>query len=350
MSNKKRIIRGISLFFGLVIIAGLVVAYTYYQKIYANNVSNNIKKATYLYIKSNANFNDVVDSLNAGQILKNVESFKWVSDKKNYVNKVKGGRYEIKPGMSNNDLVNMLRSGNQKALNLTFNTIRTKGELAKKISNQLEFDSLQLITLLNNNDYLNKHGFSSETVMSMFIPNTYQFYWNQSPESFFEKMLKEYKKFWTESRILKANNLGMSKLEVSTLASIVQAEQSKHNNEKARVAGLYINRLNRNMPLESDPTLVFAIGDFSIQRVLNKDKEVDSPYNTYRNIGLPPGPINLPEISSIDAVLNYEKHSYIFMCAKEDFSGYHNFSTNLRQHTIFARRYQRALNKRGINR
>jgi UPF0755 protein len=349
MSNKKRIIKGIFIVFGLLLVVGLYITYTFYQKIYANNISN-IQKPAYIYIKSNANFNDVVDSLSKAKLLTDVESFKWVSEKKNYINKVKGGRYEIKPGMSNNDLVNMLRIGNQKALNLTFNNIRTKQELAKKISMQLEFDSLELITLLNNNDYLKKQGFNSKTVISMFIPNTYQFYWNQSPESFFEKMLKEYKKFWTEKRISQASSLKMSRLQVSTLASIVQAEQSKHNSEKAKVAGLYINRLKRNMPLESDPTLVYAIGDFTIQRVLNKDKEIDSPYNTYKNIGLPPGPINLPEISSIDAVLNHEKHNYIFMCAKEDFSGYHNFSTNLRQHNIFAKRYHRALNKRGINR
>ncbi len=349
MSNKKRIIKGIFIVFGLLLVVGLYITYTFYQKIYANNISN-IQKPAYIYIKSNANFNDVVDSLSKAKLLTDVESFKWVSEKKNYINKVKGGRYEIKPGMSNNDLVNMLRIGNQKALNLTFNNIRTKQELAKKISMQLEFDSLELITLLNNNDYLKKQGFNSKTVISMFIPNTYQFYWDQSPESFFEKMLKEYKKFWTEKRISQASSLKMSRLQVSTLASIVQAEQSKHNSEKAKVAGLYINRLKRNMPLESDPTLVYAIGDFTIQRVLNKDKEIDSPYNTYKNIGLPPGPINLPEISSIDAVLNHEKHNYIFMCAKEDFSGYHNFSTNLRQHNIFAKRYHRALNKRGINR
>jgi UPF0755 protein len=350
MSKKKRIIRIISILFSLLLIVALSIGHNFYQKIYANNVSNQLKEPAFLYIKSSASYDAVLDSLTSANILEDVESFKWVSEKKNYPNKVKGGRYEIKPGMSNNELVNMLRSGNQKALNLTFNNIRTKLELASKISKQLEFDSLELITLLNDNNFLKEYGFNSETVISMFIPNTYQFYWNQSAKSFFEKMQKEYKKFWTNKRTTKAKKLNMSKLEVSVLASIVQAEQSKHNKEKPKVAGLYINRLNRKMPLESDPTLVFAIGDFSIQRVLNKDKEIDSPYNTYKNIGLPPAPINLPEISSIDAVLNYEKHNYIFMCAKEDFSGFHNFSTNLRQHNIYAQRYRIALNKRGIKR
>ncbi len=350
MSKKKRIIKIISVVFSLLLFVALFIAYNFYQKIYADNISNQLKEPTFLYIKSDASFDAVLDSLTSKDLLKDIESFKWVSEKKNYTGRVKGGRYEIKPVMSNNDLVNMLRSGNQKALNLTFNNIRTKPELAKKISSQLEFDSLELITLLNDNKFLKKYGFSRETVISMFIPNTYQFYWNQSAKSFFEKMLNEYKKFWTDNRVSKARKLNMSKLEVSVLASIVQAEQSKYSKEKPKVAGLYINRLNRKMPLESDPTLVYAIGDFSIQRVLNKDKEIDSPFNTYKNIGLPPAPINLPEISSIDAVLNYEKHNYIFMCAKEDFSGYHNFSTNLRQHNIYAQRYRIALNKRGIKR
>ena len=350
MSNKKRIIKAVSMFFGVSLIVGLIAAYIFYQKIYASNISDQLQKPHYLYIKHKASFNDVIDSLNAADLLVDVGSFKWVCEKKKYVNKIKGGRYEIKPGMSNNELVNMLRSGEQKALNLTFNNIRTKEELAAKISRQLEFDSLSLINLLNNNEYLKKHGFNSKTVISMFIPNTYQFYWNQNPKSFFEKMLKEYRKFWTDTRIAKAKKINMNRLDVSTLASIVQAEQSLHTIEKPKVAGLYINRLKKRMPLESDPTLVYALGDFTIQRVLNRDKEIDSPYNTYKNIGLPPSPINLPEISSIDAVLNYEKHNYIFMCAKEDFSGYHNFSTNLRQHNIYAQKYHRALNKRGINR
>lgn len=182
----------------------------------------------------------------------------------------------------------------------------------------------------------------------MFIPNTYEFYWNISAKAFFKKMNTEYSKFWNPARLAKAKKIRMSPLEVSTLASIVQAEQSMHDDEKAKVAGLYINRLRKGMLLQSDPTVVYAIGNFSIRRVLNKDKEIDSPYNTYKYKGLPPAPINLPEISSIDAVLNYEKHSYIFMCAKEDFSGYHNFSKTHSQHMMYARRYQAALNKKKI--
>jgi UPF0755 protein len=184
--------------------------------------------------------------------------------------------------------------------------------------------------------------------LSIFIPNTYQFYWNTSAEQFMERMAKEYKAFWTDERKAKAKKIGLSQTEVAVLASIVQAEQSRHHDEKPVIAGLYINRLKKGMRLESDPTLVYAHGDFSIKRVLNVHKEIDSPYNTYRNSGLPPGPINLPEISSLDAVLNYKSHEYIFMCAKEDFSGYHNFSKTYQQHCIYANKYREALNKRKI--
>ncbi len=350
MPVKNKILKIMLMVVATLALLGAAVAYYFYQRIYTDNVSIGDAKAYYLYIATNSNFENVVDSLEAHHVLKETSSFIWVAKRKKYENKVKAGRYEISPGMSNNEIVNMLRVGNQKPINLTFNSIRTKSELAKKISDQLEFDSISLINLLNDKSFLKVYGFTPETVISMFIPDTYQFNWNKTAEEFFEKMNKEYERFWNPKRIKKLKSIRLSKLEASTLASIVQAEQSVRNDEKARVAGLYINRIKQGMLLESDPTIVYAIGDFSIRRVLNRDKEIDSPYNTYRYAGLPPGPINLPEISSIDAVLNYEKHDYIFMCAKEDFSGYHNFATNLSQHNIYARKYQMALNKKGIKR
>lgn len=332
----------------LVLISLLAITSIYfYGIIYSGNTLLKNDEVFYLYIPSNANLSNVTDSLSKHKVLKDMESFLWVVVKKKYKN-IRSGRYEIKSGMSNNALVNMLRSGNQKPIKLTFNNIRTKQELALKVSQKLELDSSSLIELLNNNQFLKSFKLSSRTVISMFIPNTYEYYWNISAEAFFKKMNKEYEKFWTKERLQKAKKIKMSQLEVSTLASIVQAEQSMHNDEKPKVAGLYINRLKKGMLLQSDPTVVYAIGDFSIRRVLNRDKEIDSPYNTYKYTGLPPSPINLPEISSIDAVLNYENHSYIFMCAKEDFSGYHNFSKTSAQHMIYARRYQRALNKKKI--
>ncbi|OQY01628.1 MAG: hypothetical protein B6I20_07625 [Bacteroidetes bacterium 4572_117] len=341
----KTILIAIIVFAGLSVIASIYL----YGIIYSNNILLKDKEVFYLYIPSNAKLNDVTDSLSKNKILKDTESFLWVADKKKY-KKPKAGRYEIKANMTNNDLINMLRVGNQKPVKLTFNNIRTIQELALKVSQKLEVDSITLVELLSDKQFLKTYKFSSNTVISMFIPNTYEFYWNVSAKAFFKKMNNEYEKFWTKKRLQKAKNMNMTQLEISTLASIVQAEQSMHNNEKARVAGLYINRLNKGMLLQSDPTVVYAIGDFSIRRVLNRDKEIDSPYNTYKYSGLPPAPINLPEISSIDAVLNYETHGYIFMCAKEDFSGYHNFSRTTAQHMIFARRYQRALNKKKIYR
>ena len=349
MKEKSPIIRQIILI--IVVLATLaIISLNYlYNKIYKANTQVKNEKTFYLYIPSKAGFTNVIDSLTKYSILIDTESFIWLAKKKKY-KKIRAGRYAISSGMSNNKLINMLRAGIQKPVKLTFNNVRTKEELAAKVSKTLEFDSLSLINLLNNKHFLKKYEFTPQSVISMFIPNTYEFYWNTSPERFFKKMNHEYKKFWTAKRLAQAEKINMSQLEVSTLASIVQAEQSRHNDEKAKIAGLYINRLKKGMLLQSDPTVIYAIGDFSIKRVLSKDKEIDSPFNTYKYAGLPPAPINLPEISSIDAVLNYQKHNYIFMCAKEDFSGYHNFSTNITQHNIYAHRYQRALNKKKIYR
>ena len=242
----------------------------------------------------------------------------------------------------------MLRLGEQVPVLMTFNNVRTKAQLAGTISRQLEVDSITLKQLLNNNDFLKKNKMDEKSSITLFIPNTYELWWSTSSEKLFERMALEYKKFWTKERKQKSKSLNLSQTEVAILASIVQAEQQTHPDERPVIAGLYVNRLKKKMRLESDPTLVFAHGDFSIKRVLNKHKEIDSPYNTYKNEGLPPGPINLPEPSSIDAVLNYKKNDYLFMCAKPDFSGYHNFAKTLKQHNINARKYREALNKKGV--
>ncbi len=335
------------------IITILTIAYilgnSYYDKIYGANV-NIKKKTTYLYIPSGANFRTVLDSLKSKNILRNINSFEWVANKKKYNNKIKAGRYLISNNMSNNELVNMLRAGKQKPLQVTINNIRTKEQLSGKIAGYIEADSIEIISLLNDEATLDKYDFNSRNILSMFLPNTYEFYWNTSANLFLKRMNREYKKFWNNNRLAKAKKIGLNEYEVSVLASIVQAEQSLHNEEKVIIAGLYINRLKRGILLQSDPTIVYAIGDFSIRRVLNKDKDIDSPFNTYKYAGLPPAPINLPEISSLDAVLNYKKHDYLFMCAKDDFSGYHYFSKTNRQHNIYAKRYHRALSKKGIRR
>ncbi|MCD4794855.1 MAG: endolytic transglycosylase MltG [Bacteroidales bacterium] len=328
----------------IIITVCAIYAYTVYRDVFKVNVSSN----SYLLIPTNSTYEDVLDTLKAQEVLIDISSFKKTASLKKYKDIIHPGRYKPEKGMTNNQLVNMLRSGRQTPVKVTFNNIRTINDLASKVSKVIEADSLLIIELLNDENFISQYGFDSRTIISMFIPNTYEFYWNTNAKKFIEKMMSEYNKFWTKERIEKAERIGLSKKEVSILASIVQAEQRAHNDEKPKVAGLYINRLNRNMLLQSDPTLIFASGDFTKKRVLNKDKEIESPYNTYKYAGLPPGPINMPEISSLNAVLNYDKHNYIFMCAKEDFSGYHNFSTNARQHGIYARRYQQALNKKKI--
>jgi len=349
MENKKgKIIKIIIIFLIFDLIVGSIVGFYGYSMIFKPNVKIEKADFVYLYIPTGANYQQVLDSLYSKQIILNKSSFEWVAKQKNYDKKVKAGKYKINNNLSNNDLVNLLRSGNQQPVNVTFNNVRLKTDLAGKISTQLETDSLSVLNLLNDEQFVDSLGFTTTTILAMFIPNTYEFYWNTSAKKLILKMYEEYNKFWTEEKIAKANDIGLSKLQVSILASIVQAEQSEHADEQPIIAGLYINRLKRGIALQSDPTLVYACGDFTIKRVLNKHKEIDSPYNTYMYAGLPPSPINLPEMSALNAVLNYETTDYIFMCAKEDFSGYHNFSTTNAQHEIYARKYQNALDKMGI--
>ena len=241
----------------------------------------------------------------------------------------------------------MLRIGDQTPVNITFNNVRTLPQLAGKISKNLELDSLQLVKHFTSIEVQKKFGFNSATFISMFIANTYQVFWDISIKDLTKRMATEYKSFWTKDRVSKANKLGMSQSEVTTLASIVQLESLKKD-EQPKIAGVYLNRLRIGMPLQADPTVIFAVGDFTIKRVLKKYLKINSPYNTYKNKGLPPGPIYLASPNTIDAVLNYKTHKYIYFCAKEDFSGYHSFATNYNQHINNARRYQRALNKRRI--
>ncbi|MBT5090033.1 MAG: endolytic transglycosylase MltG, partial [Flavobacteriales bacterium] len=232
----------------------------------------------------------------------------------------------------------------------TFNNLRNKEQLAGKIASQIEADSLSIIKYITDTTFLNKLKLNTDNVACLFIPNTYEFYWNTSVEGFVNRMVKEYSDFWNSNRKKKAAEIKFNYYQVAVLASIVEKEQSIKKDERPEIAGLYLNRLKKRMKLESDPTLIFALGDFTIKRVLNKDKKVDSPYNTYKNKGLPPGPICIPSINAIDAVLNASEHNYIFMCAKEDFTGYHNFAKTYAKHLINARKYQKALNKREIMR
>ena len=330
---------------------GGYVGYQYYLKIYKPNVVlKNGKSQAELFIPTGSDFEQVKEILVKHHFIEDEASFEWVAQKKNYINKVKPGRYIIKKGMNNNELVNLLRSGAQTPVKVSFHNIRFKEELAGVIAKQIEADSVSLIQLLNDEDLARKYGFNKETFITMFIPNTYEMYWNTSAQEFVERMAKEYKAFWNDERKAKARKLGLSQSEVTILASIVQAEQNVKTDEQPVVAGLYLNRLKSKMQLQCDATLKFANKAYDVQRVLDSDKKIDSKYNTYKYTGLPPGPINLPEINAIDAVLNAKEHNYLYMCAKEDFSGYHNFTSSYNQHLRNAKKYQAELNKRKIYR
>ena len=324
-----------------------VVAYAMYCRIFDPNVLVGGGEPVYLYVAKTGNFASLKDSLYVHHLVADKTAFEWVADRKGLSSGVKSGRYEIVPNMSNNELINLLRSGKQAPIKLTFNNIRTKEQFAGRMAEKFEFDSVELIALLNDADFLKQYQKTPETAMALFIPNTYLIYWNTTPENFVARMKKEYDAFWTGNRYDRAKEMKMTVDEVVTLASIVQEETSK-NDEKPRVAGVYVNRLRSNWLLQADPTLKFALGDFSIRRVLDAHKEIESPYNTYKYTGLPPGPICMAEISSIDAVLNYEHHNYYYFCAKDDMSGYHVFETSLARHNINAQKYRNALNRIGI--
>ena len=318
-----------------------------YNKAYTSNVEIKKGKTAEIFIYSNYNYDSVLAKFKESGLLKNLDSFNWTANKKNLPNHIYAGRYIIKKGMSNNELVNKLRSGSQDPIQLTFNNIRNLRELAQRVSEQLEPGKNEFYLKFSDPALQKENGFDKYTMAAMFIPNTYEFYWNTKPEKFMKRMHDEYEKFWTKSRMSKAEKIGLTQIQVITLASIVEEETLK-NDEKPKIAGVYLNRLDIGMRLQADPTVVFAAGDFNIRRVLNKHKKIDSPYNTYKHGGLPPGPICLPDVSSIDAVLNYKKHKYVYFCAKADFSGYHSFAKTLSEHMKNARAYQKELNKRRI--
>lgn len=315
-----------------------------YSTYFAPNASG---KAPYIFVKTGASFNDLIKELEEKEILNNVTSFKTAAEKMNLANNLKPGRYAVKDGMNNRTLINKLKSGNQDAVKLKFQNIRKKENFAAYLAKNMESDSLAFIKVIDSAALIEKYGFNSENIYTMFIPNTYEMYWNIKPIDFFEKMQKEYMKFWNDDRKRKAAALNLSPTQVTILASIVDSE-ALYDKEMPTIAGLYLNRLNRGILLQADPTVIFANDDFTVKRVTNALLSVNSKYNTYKYAGLPPGPITMPSIKAIDAVLSPEKNNYIYMCAKEDFSGYHNFAETQAQHDINAKKYREALNKRNI--
>lgn len=350
--SKKRsnkIFRYLFTILVLLLIFGAFKVYQLYRQIEDPNINLSGKKSAYIYIPTGANYKTVTNILYENNYIVNRASFEWVAEKKGYANKVKPGRYQLKEGMSNNALVNILRSGRQAPVKVVFNKVRTKERFAGIIASQLEADSVKLLELLNDEKFLADYGLNKETAVCLFIPNTYEFYWNTDAREFVERMHKEYVKFWNKSRLQKAEKLELSPQEIITLASIVEEETTK-SDEKPIMAGVYYNRIKKGMRLQADPTVRFALGDFEVKRILNKHLEIDSPYNTYRKAGLPPGPICIPSISTIDAVLDLQHHKYLYFCAKDDFSGSHVFAKTLQQHNQNAAKYRRALNKNRIYR
>lgn len=344
----KRILLAIVLI-GLVI-AGLLANYVY-SAMFKPNTNFDDEKA-YVYIPTNSNYDDVREQL--APLLKNIEKFDALAVRKKYATNVKPGKYVINKGMNNNEIINSIRSKNI-PVKVSFNNKETLPELAGRIASQIEADSLSLLKTFLDQEFLKENGFTESTSLGMYIPNSYEFFWNTSAEKFRDRMLKEYKAFWSESRLNKAKKLGLTPLDVIALASIVQKETAKVD-ERSRVAGVYLNRIKKGMPLQADPTIIYAIkkktGNFDtiIKRVLYKDLEIDSPFNTYKNAGIPPGPISMPDISSIDAVLNPENHDFYYFVANVDQFGYHKFAKTLSQHNRNKNEYVRWINKQRINR
>lgn len=300
-----------------------------------------------IYISTGATYENVKDSLKAHFRIKSLNLLEMVIKRKGYTKLIKPGKYVFETKLSYPELINILRSGRQTPVNLTFTNCRTIYDLAGKVGGQIESDSVQISDFLSDKENYKNDGFTRENVISVFIPNTYQLFWNTSPAGFYNRMLKEYKKFWNEERVKKAKEKNLTRAEVAILASIIDDEASKAD-EKPRIAGVYLNRIKRGIPLQADPTIIFALNDYSISRVLFKHLQVDSPYNTYKHTGFPPGPIGCPTIEGLDAVLNAEKHDYLFFAAKADFSGYHNFTRTLAEHNRYAALYQKELDKRKI--
>lgn len=344
-AKMRKIKRGMFAVFAVLVLLSAFFFNRMYKAITKPNVSTSENYSLYIY--SDEDFESIKNKLYTDSIIINKKSFEWIAKKLDYPLYIKSGHYVVKNGMNNSQLINTLRSGSQTPVKFTFNNVRTLEQLASRIDEQLEMDSATFIKAVHENAALKEMGFDEHKYASLFIPNTYEIYWNIDANDFINKMTNEYHRFWNDERMKKAEALGLSQMEISILASIVDKETTK-TSEMPRIAGVYLNRLKKNWLLQADPTLVFAHGDFEMKRVLDVHKEIESPYNTYKYIGLPPGPICIPSIAAIDAVLDAENHKYLYFCAKDDMSGYHVFAKTMREHNINANKYRKALNKKKI--
>ena len=306
-------------------------------------------QTSYVYIDRDDTADSVYVKVQEVGNVKDFHGFKWMSEYRHYPESIRTGRYEIRNNESVYEVFSRIWRGYQTPMNVTINSARTMKRIAGQAGSQLMIDSVEIATMMYDSAFQAKMGYTQETMPALFIPNTYEMYWDITVDEFFERMQTEHKRFWNASRKAKAAEMGLTENEVATLASIVE-EETNNNGEKPSVAGLYYNRLRIGMPLQADPTIKFALQEFGIRRILNSDLNVESPYNTYLHRGLPPGPIRIPSVVGLDAVLNYTHHNYLYMCAKEDFSGTHNFAATYGEHLRNAQRYWAALNKRKISR
>jgi UPF0755 protein len=336
----------------VVTVVGLVSLVLKLLLIYSFFIGPNIlvkQPAKQLNIPHGTSFSVLKDILRKYEYVSNMSSFDFLARLTRYDQRIIPGSYSLQTNMSNWQVIQVLKKGMQKPVKITLHHARTKAELAARITRNLEIDATDFKKLLDDKEFVSRYGFDPDNVMAMFIPNTYEVYWTVTPQGLFERMYKEYQQFWNARRRSQARRLKHAPLEIAILASIVQSETNKLE-EAPLIAGVYINRLRKNMPLQSCPTLLYILGDPSVKRVLNKHKTLDSPYNTYKYGGLPPGPISLPTIAMIDAVLNSPSSDYLYFSAKEDFSGYHYFTRSFKEHLRHARRYQKALNQARVYR
>jgi UPF0755 protein len=314
--------------------------------VFEKHIETGDKQSVLFFIKSSDGFEDVVSNLDSLGIASESE-FGWLAELRHLSGKnIYPGRYTLKSTMTYSDLVIYLRSGQIDEITITFNNVRTLDQLAKKVSRQIEASENSILNELQESE---KYGYDKSTFLAVFIPNTYKMYWNTSGEQFVKRMVAEHKRFWNQSRLAKAKKMNLTPVEVSTLASIVQSEQNLHQDEWPIIAGLYFNRLQKGIKLQSDPTVVYAWGDFTLKRIYYKHLKIDSKYNTYKYTGLPPGPIRVPASGVLDAVLGYQKHKYIFMCANPEFSGKHAFAVTNSEHEKNARKYRAFLKKNNIH-
>lgn len=338
---NKKLLLGVGLL-------GLVLAVFVYFKAFASNTKFDASEK-YIYVPTGSTYEDVLKLLASD--VKDLDNFKFIAENRSYDENVFPGRFLLKKGMGSFQIVKALR--HNMPLSLSFNNQETLEKFVSRVSSQIEADSLSLIKSFKDPKFLSENGFTEDNVLGMFIPNTYDLKWNTSAEKFRDKMLGEYKKFWNEERMAKAKSLNLTPQQVIALAAIVHKESVKED-ERPRVAGVYLNRLKTEMPLQADPTIIYAIkknsNDFDqvIKRVKGDMLFVNSPYNTYKNLGLPPGPIAMPDISAVDAVLNYEKHNYIYFCASVERRGYHDFAETYEEHQVNAKKYAEWVNKLGL--